>query len=206
MTDFTLQEFENRCARIQNLMSDKNINALFICTEAEMRYFTGFRTLFWQSPTRPWFLVIPQKGKPIAIIPEIGADLMRSTWIEKIETWSSPAPIDDGISLLCKILKPFQNIGIAMGREASLRMPLKDFQEMQDTLSDHNFINATPLIDEVRHIKSSEEVTIIKNICTIASKSFADVPNFIHAGMNMREIFRDFKISLLQKWNVLYAT
>ncbi|MGC1488801.1 MAG: hypothetical protein WA784_13545 [Albidovulum sp.] len=48
-------------------------------TEPEVRYFSGFQTLSWQSPTRPWFLFVPAAGKPIANIPEIGAALMRRT-------------------------------------------------------------------------------------------------------------------------------
>ncbi|MGB7271577.1 MAG: hypothetical protein WBC90_18895 [Albidovulum sp.] len=48
-------------------------------TEPEERYFSGFQTLSWQSPTRPWFLFVPAAGKPIANIPEIGAALMRRT-------------------------------------------------------------------------------------------------------------------------------
>ncbi len=77
-------------------MHSQGIDALFFTTEAEMRYFTGFRTLFWQSPTRPWFLVVPVNGKPIAVIPQIGAHLMASTWIDDIRVFSAPHPVDDG--------------------------------------------------------------------------------------------------------------
>ena len=63
---------------------EQGLDALLFTTEAEMRYFTGFRTLFWLSPTRPWFLVVPMTGKPIAVIPEIGAALMRTT-VHEIE-------------------------------------------------------------------------------------------------------------------------
>ena len=49
-----------------------------------MRYFTGFDSQFWESPTRPWYLVVPSEGKPVAIIPEIGEAGMRSTWIDDV--------------------------------------------------------------------------------------------------------------------------
>ena len=41
--------------------------ALLVSTEPEVRYFTGFQTLFWQSPSRPWFLFVPAAGKPVAV-------------------------------------------------------------------------------------------------------------------------------------------
>ena len=82
-------EFEQRLEKAQWLMSEKDLDVMFFCTEAEVRYFTGFLTQFWQSPTRPWFLCLPRKGNPVAVIPEIGADCMERTWIEDIRTWSS---------------------------------------------------------------------------------------------------------------------
>ena len=76
MADFDKAEYEARLGNIQYLMKKEKLPAILLTTEAEILYFTGFRTHFWQSPTRPWFLVIPQIGMPIAIIPEIGFDLM----------------------------------------------------------------------------------------------------------------------------------
>ena len=40
---------------------------------------------------------MPLKGKPIAIIPEIGVNYMAATWIDEIYTWSSISPSDDTI-------------------------------------------------------------------------------------------------------------
>ena len=31
--------------------------------------------MFWESPTRPWFVVVPAAGDPIAVIPEVGGKL-----------------------------------------------------------------------------------------------------------------------------------
>ena len=102
-------------------MQDQDLDALLLTSEADVRYFSGFRTLFWQSPTRPWFLVVPKNGKPVAVIPEIGANLMASTWLDDIRTLSSPHKTDDGITLLTALLKKTDRIGLPMGRESALR-------------------------------------------------------------------------------------
>ena len=73
---FPNSEYEHRTRRVQKKMAEDNISAILLTTEPEIRYFSGFFTQFWQSPTRPWFLIIPEIGKPIAIIPEIGAARM----------------------------------------------------------------------------------------------------------------------------------
>ena len=84
MQDFEISEFEHRLERVQSLMHQENLPVMLLTTEPEIRYFTGFRTQFWQSPTRPWYLIIPQTGMPTAIIPEIGLDLMQACWIDDI--------------------------------------------------------------------------------------------------------------------------
>ena len=118
---FKLIEYENRLERVQSMMSCYNIDILLITSEFFMRYFTGFSTQFWQSPTRPWFLIIPLKGFPKAVIPEIGFNAMQKTWIKEIFTWPSPRPEDEGISLILNLIKEmpskFNNIGAELGRE-----------------------------------------------------------------------------------------
>ena len=87
---FPENEFLARTVRAQKGMAEQGLDGILLMTEAEVQYFTGFQTLFWQSPTRPWFVFVPAAGKPVAIIPEIGASLMRQTWIDDIRTWSAP--------------------------------------------------------------------------------------------------------------------
>ena len=135
---FKLIEYENRLERVQSMMSRYKIDILLITSEFFMRYFTGFSTQFWQSPTRPWFLIIPLKGFPKAAIPEIGFIAMQKTWIKEIFTWPSPRPEDEGISLILNLLKEipskFNNIGAELGKEMSLRMPLVDFFSLKSNL------------------------------------------------------------------------
>lgn len=200
---FFTKEFEGRLTRAQRLMHKHNINALLLTTETEFRYFTGFLTQFWQSPTRPWFLVVPRQGKPIAVIPEIGADYLRATWIDDIRTWSSPAPKDDGVSLLAQALKETGSasgqIGVPMGRETHLRMPLADFDAIRAQLTGTAFVDATPIIRKLRLIKSAAEIAKIAHICEIVSGAFEALPDLIAIGDTELEIFQKFKIDILQR-------
>jgi Xaa-Pro aminopeptidase len=197
--DFLESEFITRTAQAQRAMRDKRLDALFFTTEAEIRYFTGFRTLFWQSPTRPWFLVVPVSGKPIAVIPQIGAHLMASTWIEDIRTFSAPHPTDDGIGLLADVLNPYARIGTPMGRESSLRMPLADFGALKSRLDGTEFVNASDFIQQLRMVKSEAEINVLREICGIGSAAFAKAGQLFHEGQSLKEAFRAFKIELLQQ-------
>ncbi len=197
MTDFPHAEFHARCEKALAALEVAGLDALFVNTEAELRYYSGFRTLFWQSPTRPWFLVIPRQGKPVAIVPSIGEDLMRTTWIEDIRTWSSPQPDDEGVSLLRDALSGYARIGVPMGQEASLRMPPGDFDTLRRGLN-AEFVDATPVVKAQRMMKSDAEIAILSRICGIASSAFGRAGELFHEGQPLNETFRAFKIALLE--------
>lgn len=194
---FTATEFETRTNSAQRLMAQQGLAGLLVLTEADVRYFCGFQTLFWQSPTRPWFLFIPATGKPIAVIPEIGAALMRQSWIDDIRTWSAPAPDDDGISLLQDLLAPLAKskarIGLPKGHETSLRMPLADWEKLLAGLPGLGIGDATGIVQGLRMVKSAAEIKKLSHICAIGSSTFSSVPNFVSVGQPLEETFRAFK-------------
>ncbi|MDF1720658.1 MAG: Xaa-Pro peptidase family protein [Minwuia sp.] len=196
--DFPPEEFAERLERAQRAMRNVQIDALLLTTEADVRYFTGFRTLFWQSPTRPWFLIVPANDRPIAIIPEIGAALMAATWVDDIRSWSSPHATDDGIGMLADALRPFSRVGMPMGRESSLRMPLIDLKRLESALDTVELLDCTPLMRDLRVVKSEREIAILRAICGIASDAFDHAPDLFHIGQPLSEAFRAFRIDLLR--------
>ncbi len=195
-------EFENRLLAAQSEMAALGVDGLLLTTEPEVRYFTGFLTQFWQSPTRPWFVFVPSAGKPVALIPEIGAALMRRTWIDDVRTWPAPQPADDGLSLLVDLLKPVDErngtIGLMKGHETLLRMPMADFESLQSQLPRIEFTDATALVRKLRMVKSAAEIEKITHICAIASKTFAQAGELFHCGQPLLETFREFRIACLR--------
>lgn len=194
---FPETEFEARTHRAQFRMAAAAIDGILFTSEPEIRYFSGFQTLFWQSPTRPWFLYLPSTGKPIAIIPEIGAQLMHSTWLDDIRTWSAPCPEDDGVSLLTELLTPLarerKTLGVMKGHETGLRMPLGDYERLLQGLPNLSIADATGLVRSLRMIKSEREIEKLAHICAIGSRTFAKIPELAHEGQPLEDLFRAFR-------------
>jgi len=199
---FSAAEHRRRTAAAQRAMETAGIDALLLMSEAELRYFTGFFTPFWQSPTRPWFLILPASGAPIAVIPEIGAAPMRRTWLSDIRTWPAPRPADDGVSLLIEALTPLLagrgRLGLLKGPETGLRMPLADYERLLAALPDVRTVDATPLIRRLRAIKSPAEIEKIAHIAAIASDGFDALAGTLAVGQPLDRVFRDFRRALLQ--------
>ncbi|MCP5025886.1 MAG: aminopeptidase P family protein [Actinomycetia bacterium] len=182
-------------------MAERSIGALLVCTEPEVRYFTGFHTPFWQSPTRPWFTVIPAAGKPVAVIPSIGAASMLATWIDDVRVWSSPRPGDDGLTLLVDCIREFADedatVGVPMGPETHMRMPLRDVDRLRTMVGD--FVDVTDIISGLRMVKSEREIAKHRHICGLVSNAFDELPDLVSTGMTERQAFATFRGAILRQ-------
>ncbi|MCE8508937.1 aminopeptidase P family protein [Ruegeria pomeroyi] len=199
---FPAQEYRRRTRALQAEMEQSGHDALILTSPADVFYVTGFLTRFWESPARPWFLLIPRAGDPVAVIPAIGADLMGRTWITDIRTWDAPDPVDDGVSLLAESLATMVPangaIGLPMGLETHLRMPLGDYLRLADRLAPRRMTDATAVVQRVREIKSEAEIDKIRAICSIASDTFDNVHDFARGGEPLNRVFRAFQAMLLE--------
>ncbi len=200
---FPAEEYRRRISALQAELAKAGQDALLLTTPADVFYVTGFLTRFWESPARPWFVLVPVAGRPVAVIPSIGAELMRRTWIEDIRTWDAPDPVDDGVSLLAETLREMLaepgRIGVPMGLETHLRMPLGDYARVAAAIGSRRFVDGTAVVQRVREIKSEAEIEKIRAICGVADRAFARVPDFARAGVPLDQVFRDFQVALLQE-------
>ena len=200
MIGFPKEEYLKRLDNIHKKLENENIDAIVITSPANFRYFSGLDSNFWESPTRPWFLIISKNGKIKALVPSIGLSAIESTFIKDIEVWQSPNPKDEGTSLLKKIIKTFpknSNIGFELGMETYLRMSIKEFLKIKKDLQEYNFIDSTNIVWSLRKIKSDLEIKNIEKICSITSKVFNNLINKISLGMSEREIATIFKKDLI---------
>ena len=200
---FPISEYRQRLSRAQRMMSQAGMEALLLTTDPNIRYFTGFLTRFWESPTRPWFLVVPVEGDPVAVIPTIGAHLMSQSWISDIRTWRSPDYDDDGVSILSETLAELTNpeakIGTPSGIETHLRLPLDSWHSLLDRIGEREVIGDSDIIRRLRMVKSPLEVEKIRAACNIAGRAFDRVSEIAEAGVPLDQVFRRFQMLCLEE-------
>lgn len=200
---FQADEFLRRRNALQARMAVVGMDALLLTTPADIYYATGFLTRFWESPARPWFVIVPAYGDLIAVIPSIGAELMGKTWVDDIRTWDAPDPKDDGLNLLtealCEVVPRLGCIGVPMGLETQLRMALGDYLVLSNRLAPRRIADATDVVQRVREVKSEAEIDKIRIACAIAGRSFDRVPEIARPGALLDQVFRDFQCLLLEE-------
>lgn len=198
---FTTEEFIQRTDHLQQQMLAQDVDIVLFTTEPEVRYYSGFFTQFWQSPTRPWFLLLAQTGAPVAVIPSIGETLMSQTWVQDIRCWSAPAETDDGVSLLTDTIIELAGnrarLGLLQGRESCLRMPLADYKRLCANLADYSIVDVTDMVQAQRQVKSAAEILKISAACQAAGRAFAGLPQWARTGMTERSLFQRFKLKCM---------
>ena len=184
-------------------MARAGIDLLLLTTEPDVRYVTGFDTRFWLSPTRPWFVLLPRRGDPTAVVPEIGAAAMAATWVEDVRTWPAPVPDDDGVTLLAATIRGLAGrsgaLGVPMGPETHLRMPLADWDRLRALLPGTPLVDATGVVAGVRMVKSPAEVAKVRYVCGLACDAFDDLGAHARRGRSVAAVFRDVRIDLLRR-------
>lgn len=194
---FPQAEFQARVLRAQRMMAARGLDALLLTTEAEIRYFSGFLTRFWESPTRVWFLIVPASGDPIAVIPAIGAHLMRQTWIADVRTWAAPNYDDDGISLLAAALAEVcggtGQVGVPDQMESHVQMPLAGFHALEAVIAPLRIVGDGAIVRTLRMVKSRAEIAKIERACGVADRAFARVAEVAQAGVPLSDVFRGFQ-------------
>ena len=199
---FKNEEFEKRLMRAQKIMKSYKLDGILLTTPQNIRYFTGYDSQFWESPTRPWFVVVPISGKPIGIVPEISESEFKKTWLDEIKSWPSPRPADEGISLVKSTLDDLQKthgqIGAEFGKEMAIRMPVRDLLKLKEIVKT-NIVDGSDAIWDMRMIKTNAEIERIKFICSIASDAYNNLPAKLAMGDTERIAVNKLKIDLLNR-------
>jgi Xaa-Pro aminopeptidase len=200
---FTRAEFEGRLARARALMTKARLDAMLLTSEANLEYMSGFQTQFaWNTPTRPWYLVVPRVGRTVAVIPETGLTNWRATsWVEDVRTWPSPRPQNEGLDLLAAALggvrRRFGRFGAELGPESRLGMPMGDLLRLARSHRGFALADCMGVMRELRLVKSEAEVARIRRMCGIACDVFDAMGSILADGDTERDLVRTFQAAMM---------
>ena len=197
-------EHRARVAAAQERMAGERLDALFITSEDNYRYLTGFNAPVWQNLTRPRYCVVPAKGEPILIIPTGNAVIAHRSaeWIRDVRTWVAPQPEDDGVSLAIDALEecagPHRRVGAELGRESRVTMPIGDFLRVRDGIAPVEMVDGDWLLRRLRMVKSPAEIAIIGHVCELVSRAFEALPARLAMGDSERVAAEKFQVEVLR--------
>jgi Xaa-Pro aminopeptidase len=192
---FSQTELKRRITKIQELLNREKIDVLMISNEENFQYFAGVSGTICLhcSNTRPAVLLIPSEGEPIAIVGTATEDVVKMT-IKDVRSYSTTlgVPIDLYIGALKDLGFRNKRIGIEYGLEMRLGQPVGELLKLMNALPDISFVDTAHLIWELRMIKSSEEITLMRKAADVTGKARQRLFDNFHKGMTHREVARLF--------------
>jgi len=189
---FPTEEYKNRVKKARALMQRDGIDLLFLTGDRNYVYFTGHRPITPEGTiARPNYFFLPLDGDPHMMVHDfIEGDASATSWIENLSTYASllEAPVAALADIIRGYSLPGQKIGTELGQEQRIGMPVRDFLLLREDLKEFEFVDAAPMLWEMRMIKSPRELDWIRRAKTITTQGYVEGFPLVREGMTEREI------------------
>ena len=166
-------ELEHRCKRLQELMDASGLNAVIIVQNADLFYFTG--------TIQSGCLYVPTTGQPIYMVRKDFLRARMESGLKEVVPFSSMKDIPEILSRY-GYLEPRR-----IGMELDV-VPVSLFERYRKVYSQAEFLDATPIIREVRMIKSHYEIHLMKEAADQTHRVFQRAAEIIRVGATDLEI------------------
>lgn len=200
-TDFDISEYGRRLEQAQRLMAERQLDALFMTTQANIRYFTGHQTHRWLQPTAPIFAIVPRQGTPVTIMPAIEIAMAKaSPWITDARPFRGYCDI--AVKEIRQALRElsFKSglVGAELGDLFHIRMPLKNFTAIRESVPGVQFVDASEIFWKLRIPKSFAELQYVRQAVRITDQAYQTVFQSVQPGMTERQVFQIMAKSLME--------
>ncbi|MBK3662788.1 aminopeptidase P family protein [Bradyrhizobium diazoefficiens] len=190
-------EISFRISRLKENMAQVPLDALVITSQHNFEYYTGHRTLFWLSDTRP-LLAIVRRDKPgITIIINSGeqrnAYCGRNADVHRVFYNGFTEVALDAAGDFLRGLPNGAAIGFDYGRDMFGRGSLSLFDVLRGAPNHFQLTDAADLIWRQRLIKSEHELDAKRRACNIATSAFFDGLADLRLGMSEYEFGQSLK-------------
>lgn len=175
--------FEFRLNDLRQRMNEVGIDVALITDDDSVYYFTGYFDYLHMDFGRPTILVVPRDGDSLLITPSMEQDMAETAAVvDRIACWN------DGLGNewreeLPKVLGDQGGVGI----EPDQMPPV--VRNYVGTLAEHGrLIDVTPLIGQMRMIKSHEELQLARHAGAVANAMMDAARSTIGAGVAEYEV------------------
>jgi len=165
-----------RLQRVQVALADAGFDALLLATGTNLLFLSGYPTVEL-TLARPFYLIVPARGEPVLLV-HAGreAEARRYGWIDDVRTYRrlSVAPLDELRRAFSDRGVLHGRIGLELGREQRLGMPVAELERVRDELATARFEDAAELLWGLRMIKTDDDVAAIRRACRITAAAYRE--------------------------------
>lgn len=174
------EEYVQRQEQARKLMTDNNIDAIFMEGGTSLDYFSGAR---WGRSERLFGMLLPKKGEAIFISPKFEESRAKEqTANAKLFCWEeNESPFD----LLKQIIKDLGLTTATIGLEETVRYFVTD--GIQKAVPDSKIVSATVITAGCRGVKSEHEIELMQIANDMTLEVYKAAVKQLKEGMGERE-------------------
>ena len=155
--------FKNNLLKLKQKIKENNIDLAVITDDDSLYYFTGYYNFLHMDFARPTILLVPKDDDSTLITPLLDVLLVEKNCpVDKIATWN------DGIGeewreVLPNFIKENKKIAC---EKYKINATVSNY--LLDLMNENSMQNITPIVNEIRMIKSDEELMIARHAGEVA--------------------------------------
>jgi len=188
---------KDRLVKARKVIKELDLDALIATTPENVRYITNKRAFFVMGWMPNSIAILPKDGEPVFLHPDDfvapgplwendGKTLLNQYLINHYTVWPAPIARDIWAKWLKKRLMA---IGIRKGRLGLDMAPWQWYTEFQKTLTNYEIVDAENAMLYERAIKTPDEIALIKEACSVASKGVEAALNALKPGVREYEVY-----------------
>ncbi len=179
-----LDQARQRTTEFQSRLKDSGIDIAVITDESSIGYLAGFWGYLSVEFGRPTFLLVRPDEPPVVITPSMESEMVSAmTWIENIESWE-----DSGGNRWENILA--RVLGTNPGRIGVESAALPSIVRLwfDDQMAGIELTDISDLLGEMRMIKSTEEIQVMRQAGEIAGAMMQAAEDALAEGVAEYEV------------------
>lgn len=160
--------FTERLSRFQTGLAEAGIDVALITDDDNVYYLTGYYDYLHMEFGRPTILVVPKDGPSLLITPTIDLNSAKAAArVDRIAPWN------DGMGKEWREELPGAVAGAAKVGIEPGHMPPPVRAYVDDLIGARNLTSATPILNDMRMIKSAEELQLARHAGEVATAMMA---------------------------------
>ena len=171
-----LSEAKLRTARLEQKMEERGVRVALITAEDSIAYLAGFWGYLGVEFGRPTMLVVRPGHEPVVVTPLMEMEMVSAmTWVTDIRVWEDAGPRSWG-RVLGEVLG--DDLRALHVERRTVPAIIRNWLDEQGLVLD----DITPLLSELRMIKSDLEIEIMKKAGSIAGAMMKAAHSSLKAG------------------------
>jgi Xaa-Pro aminopeptidase len=191
------EEYADRRARLGEKLREQGVDAIFIAPSSDLEYLTGlerdlpsFGNVHYAHGWVTGALIAPER-EPLYVLPRMYVEF--HLWGRDIGEVVTVRETDDGRAAFRKAVQSLGDLGrVAVGARTWGEAVI----ELGQAAPGAELVNGSPIVNELRRVKSERELELMTHACSIADGAMEATADRVRPGVTMVDLHEEVEHQL----------